>query len=266
MNANFRYETYTVVRGDTLWRIAKKFRVTVDWLKKINHLQNDIISENEVLIVHNIQKTNLSIPSKLIFHGKRSKKMIALTMDAGAPLGLIDELLQVLKKHEVTSTFFLTGQWVVQYESYAKSIAAHGHEIGNHSYDHPDFRTLEAHDMITQILQCEMILYALTGKQTVPIFRAPYGAYNDTVLKVAGELGYHYTIQWSLDTIDWKQPPAEQIVNRIKKNIKSGDIILTHVGGLQTPAALDLVIPALKKQGYRFVTVSEMLNLKPVVR
>lgn len=94
----------------------------------------------------------------------------------------------------------------------------------------------------------------------VPLFRFPYGAYNKDALQSVGEAGYKYSVHWSLDTIDWQQPEASVIVERILSKASNGGIVLMHIGGINTSEAVDQVIPILKKQGYAFVKVGQWLD------
>jgi peptidoglycan/xylan/chitin deacetylase (PgdA/CDA1 family) len=94
-----------------------------------------------------------------------------------------------------------------------------------------------------------------------PYFRFPFGSYNADALKAVGGTGYPYSIQWTIDTIDWQQPAVEVIVSRIQTGASNGDIILMHIGGINTPEAVDRVIPILKSMGYNLVTLTELLDL-----
>ncbi|MEH7073304.1 polysaccharide deacetylase family protein [Neobacillus drentensis] len=165
-----------------------------------------------------------------------------------------------MKKHNVKATFFLTGKWVEKYPNLAKRIAEEGHEIGNHSYSHPDAVKITTNAFKQDIIKAEEAIKAVTGKSPQPFFRFPFGAYNSTTLKTVGSAGYPYSIQWSLDTIDWKQPATDVIISRIKNGASNGDIILMHIGGINTPEAVDKVIPWLKDQGYQLVPLSILLK------
>lgn len=170
--------------------------------------------------------------------------------------------MDVLKKHKVKSTFFLTGNWADKFPQYAKRIADDGHEIGNHTYSHPDAIKTNSNIFKQDILKAEQAIKNATGITPQPYFRFPYGSYNDAALKIVGEAGYPYSIQWTIDTIDWKQPSVEVIVSRIQSGASNGDIILMHIGGINTPEAVDQVIPILKQMGYELVTLSEVPNLE----
>ena len=263
---------YKVVKGDTLFSIAKRANVTVEKLKQWNSLPSDVIYVGQILKLYgkNAEPTPPAEPTKqdpplttvssvIISNGSRQQKKIALTFDAGSDtvgIGILD----VLKKHKVKATFFLTGKWVVRYPSLAKRIADEGHDIGNHSYSHPDAVKTTTSAFKKDIIKAEEAIKAVTGRTPQPYFRFPFGSYNTAALKTAGEAGYPYSIQWSLDTIDWQQPATEVIISRIKTGASNGDIILMHIGGINTPAAVDNVIPWLKAQGYQLVPLSVLLK------
>ncbi len=255
---------YKVVSGDTLWSIAQRAEVTVDQLKTWNSLTTDTIYIGQTLKIYGVDAIPApapappsASPSIMISHGSLQQKEIAFTFDAGSDAAGI-RILDVLKKHNVKSTFFLTGKWVEKFPSYAKRIAADGHEIASHSYSHPEFTAISYNEILQEMEKAEKAIIRTTGKSPRPYFRFPYGAYNTTALKAVGEAGYPYSIQWSLDTLDWKQPSVDYLVSRITANASNGDIVLMHIGGINTPQAVDQVIPVLKAKGYKIVTVTEV--------
>lgn len=201
--------------------------------------------------------------SHFITKGNTSSKVVALTFDDGSDGTNISKILKILKDNNVKATFFLTGSGANNHPQAIKNIAAHGHQIGNHSYSHPDFTTLTAAQIKNELTKTETTVKNLTGKTTKPIFRAPYGASNTNVLKAVGEAGYTHTIQWNIDTVDWKGVSASQITNKVMNNLVPGTIVLMHTGAgaSGTPGALPNMISKMKAQGYKFVTVSELLKL-----
>ena len=190
-----------------------------------------------------------------------TSKVVALTFDDGADGANTNKILDILAKNNVKATFFLTGSGANNHPQYIKNIAAKGHQLGNHSYTHPDFTKLTATQMKSELDRTEALIKSLTGKTTKPIFRAPFGAVNSTVLSGVGAAGYGYTIQWNIDTIDWKGLTASQINTKVQTNIKPGSIVLMHTGAGApgTPLALPTMISQLKAKGYKFVTVSQLL-------
>ncbi|WP_257205309.1 polysaccharide deacetylase family protein [Bacillus cereus] len=207
-----------------------------------------------------MRKNKIPIPHAInIMKGKKYIKQIALTYDAGEYTN--DTILNVLQNHNIKSTFFLTGQFVEKHPNLAQRLVKDGHEIGNHSYSHPDFSKLSREDVINEISMCEKAIKEITGENCRPIFRPPYGSFTIKTLKYIGEAGYRYNISWSLDTLDWKNPPVNELTERILNNVRNGDIVLLHLDGLSTASASDIVIPILKSKGFDLVTVSQLLRL-----
>jgi len=203
----------------------------------------------------------LDSKSSIIFaRGNIHSRQIALTYDSGGiDRGGTARVLDVLKEHGVRATFFLTGEWVEGHPKLSRRIVHDGHEVGNHSYDHPDMTRLSLEDIRSQICEAEASIYRVTGEAGIPLFRLPFGAYNKQVLEILGDMGFDYSVHWSIGTLGWHQKAAEFIVNRILKKVMKGDIIHMQVLGQGTADALELLIPELKQQGYELVTVGSML-------
>lgn len=194
-----------------------------------------------------------------IYSVETSEKKVALSFDAAWGADDTDELLRILKEHDVKATFFLCGYWVDKYPDEVKKIYADGHDIGNHGATHAHGAQLSleknkaeitgAHEMVKNILGIEMSL-----------FRPPYGEYNNTVIEAAEALGY-YTIQWDVDSLDWKNMGREQEIKHVlnHKNLKNGSIVLFHNDAKYTPGALEPIILGLKEQGYSLVPISELI-------
>lgn len=199
--------------------------------------------------------------SNLISRSDPSNKQIALTYDCDdleyvSASGTLD----ILKKHNIKATFFITGLWSEKFPELAKRIAFEGHQIGNHSYQHIDMVKTSYDEIKKSIIKGEETIKKITGVNPRPFFRPPYGSWNDIVLRAVGEIGYIYTIFWSINTKDWQQPPTKLIVERIFKNIKGGDIVIMHGHGKNTTSASDFAIESLKSFNYKFVTVNELLR------
>jgi peptidoglycan/xylan/chitin deacetylase (PgdA/CDA1 family) len=264
---------YTVVPGDTLWSIAQRADLTVAKIKQWNNLTSDNIFVGQILKLYgkNVEPSPpaeppkeetppTTAPSVIISNGSVQQKEIALTFDAGSDaIGIA--ILDVLKKHNVKATFFLTGSWADKFPSYAKRMAVEGHDIGNHTYSHPDAVNTNTNIFVQDIIKAEEAIKRATGVTPRPYFRFPFGSYNAAALKAVGGAGYPYSIQWTIDTIDWQQPSVDVIISRIQSGASNGDIILMHIGGINTPEAVDRVIPILKSMGYTLVTLTELLDL-----
>lgn len=184
-------------------------------------------------------------------------KKVALTFDIAWGNQYNSEILDTLKRYDIKSTFFITGSWAEKYPSVVKRIASDGHEIGNHSLNHPKMSTLSKDEMASEIKGCETNIMKLTGKKT-KLFRCPYGDYNNTLITLAHDMGYK-VIQWDVDSLDWDGASGDDIYNRTLLKAGSGSIILFHNNSPSTLKALERIIEELRNKGYRFMTVSELL-------
>lgn len=192
-----------------------------------------------------------------IYQGNAGSKKIALTVNVVWGEEFIPKMLDILKKNDVPVTFYIGGEWAEKFPELTKKMVKAGHEIGNHGYNHPHPTYLNKSDNAEQILKTEKILYRLTGRKT-SLFAPPYGEYNDTVLEAAGDNGYK-TILWSIDTIDWQRPAPEEIIRRVMTKAHNGAIVLMHPTA-PTAEALPGLLSELKKEGYQFVKVSDILK------
>ncbi len=253
-----QYISYKVVKGDTLWGISNKLNVTVEQIKQLNGLTSNLIFPEQILKIKR-KETSIPSPSVLISRGNLQRKQLALTFDGGSGIEGIN-ILDVLKKHNVASTFFITGKFAENFPEHAKRIVTDGHEIAHHSHTHPNFTTISYDEILIEMRNAEGAIERVTGKNPRPYFRFPYGASNSQALKAVGQAGYPYSIHWTIDTLDWKQPPTNDIISRIKAGASNGDIVLMHIGAKNTPEAVDQVIPYLKAQGYDLVTVGDILS------
>lgn len=194
-------------------------------------------------------------------NGSREDKIIALTFDDGPHPKETNQILDVLDKYNVKGTFFVVGKHANWYSKPLIRATKEGHEIANHTFSHPDISNLSSDDIKREIKECEDTLIKLTGKRPT-LFRPPYGSYSEEKLgEIARESGYKIILWTTLDAKDWKNPPSSQIANTIISKAQNGDIILLHDYGTEnTVKALDTIIPEMMKKGYKFVTVSELIN------
>ncbi|NPV27087.1 MAG: polysaccharide deacetylase family sporulation protein PdaB [Firmicutes bacterium] len=199
---------------------------------------------------------------KPTFEVKTDQKVLALTFDISWGTNTPTPVLDILKKHNVRATFFLSGPWVKKYPSIPQRIAADGHEIGSHGNEHINLSTVSKEKIREEIMLAHQSIQAVTG-HTPNLIRTPNGDYNNQVISTANECGYR-VIQWGTDSLDWKNPGVDAIVNRVLKRAHPGDIILMHASDTckQTVDALPRIIEGLREQGYQFVTVSELLQLE----
>lgn len=185
------------------------------------------------------------------------EKKVALSFDAAWGNEQTEQLLNILDKYNVKTTFFLVGEWVDKYPDSVKEIAKRGHDVENHSNTHAYMTQLSESDMDTEINECNKKIQDLTGNCPT-LFRAPYGDYNNPVVKAVKENDM-YCIQWDVDSLDWKDPSPQQIVKNITDKIECGSIILMHNGATNTPEALPIVIESIQAEGYEIVPISEII-------
>lgn len=199
---------------------------------------------------------NREIP---VYCVQTQEKKIALTFDAAWGNEDTDTLLGILEKYEIKATFFMTGGWVEAYPEEVQAIAAAGHDLGNHSMTHPRMSELGEEKIREELMSVHEKVKELTG-QDMFLFRAPYGDYNNQVIRTAKECGY-YSIQWDVDSLDWRDYGAEAIIRTVTQStaLGNGSIILMHNGAKYTKDALESVIIALKDAGYEFVPVSGLI-------
>lgn len=184
---------------------------------------------------------------------------VAITINCAWNADDIDMILETLKNQDVKVTFFMVGDWVEKYGDAVKKIYDAGHEIGNHSYNHPHVNNLSLEKNKEQIQKCSDLVKSITGEGT-KLYRGPYGEYNNTVIQAAESLG-HKTIQWSIDSLDYKGLTGEQMWERIEPKLEKGSIILMHSGTENTALSLNEIITKIKEKGYAIVPVSELIYI-----
>jgi len=198
--------------------------------------------------------------SGIIYKVKTDKKVCALTFDIGWGDKVPGPVLDVLKQYDVKSTFFLAGPWAARYPNIARRIAREGHEIGSHGNRHINYSEYPEDTIKEEISKAHADILEATGKAP-HLIRTPNGDWNAKVVNAINSAGYT-AVQWSVDSLDWKDPGVEAIVKRVLDLVHPGAVILMHASDSadQTPAALPAVIRGLKEKGYTPVTVSELLK------
>lgn len=181
------------------------------------------------------------------------KKCVALTYDDGPGL-YTETLLKHLAKEDAKATFFMVGQMAKARPEVVKKVAAQGHAIANHTWNHPDLRRLSLAGQKKQVNDTSKLLKKLSG-QPVTMLRPPYGAYNSNTKKLGVSL-----IMWDVDTNDWKTRSTSQTIKRALAGVKPGSIVLMHDIHKPTVDAAPKLIKELKKRGYTLVTVPQLLG------
>lgn len=185
-----------------------------------------------------------------------TERTVSLTFDAAWGADKTLDILNILDDYKIKVTFFLVSFWMDAYPDLVCEISRRGHEIGTHSATHPDMTKISTEEIYKELQQSCAIITQLTG-QTVQVFRAPFGAYNNNLISIAKELSLT-TIQWDVDSLDWKGLSAQEIAERTQK-AKGGSIILCHNNSDNIVEALPLIIEGLKVKGLQIVPVSMQL-------
>jgi peptidoglycan-N-acetylglucosamine deacetylase len=202
-----------------------------------------------------VQGVSVAAPAELVNCGE--EPCLALTFDDGPSPAVTPQVLDILARHHVHATFFLIGRQVPGHEDIIKRMHDEGHEIGNHTWSHPDLTTLNPAQIEQQLAQTQAAITA-AGVPAPSLFRPPYGAVN-AVVKNHVPLTF---AMWNDDTEDWKVKDPAKIVQEVESHAKPGRVILLHDIHQQTADALDPLLTDLQ-QHYQLVTFSELFNISP---
>lgn len=207
----------------------------------------------------NFDSLNVFAPTKElpIYSVERKDKKIAISFDAAYGDEYTIAILDTLDKYKVKTTFFLVKFWVENFPNRVEEIHKRGHEIGNHSATHPNMSGLSPEQIADELNSTGDMITKLTKERPV-LFRPPFGDYNDTLIREAKKNGY-YTIQWDVDSIDWKELGTQSVVDRVTRNVKPGSIILFHNNAKYVTEYLPLVLERLIDDGYEIVPISGLI-------
>ena len=192
-----------------------------------------------------------------VYSVEREDKVISVTFDASWGGDKTLAILDLLDQYDAKATFFLVGIWVDKYPELVKEIAARGHEIGNHSDSHAHFTKLSEGQIRQELDACSDKIEALTGTRPT-LFRPPYGDYDNKVVTVTRAEGYE-CVQWSVDSLDWKNRGVSDLVKRATTNVQKGDIVLFHNDSQYIVDALPQVLEHYRKQGFTMIPAGEIL-------
>ena len=192
-----------------------------------------------------------------IYCVRKDYKVLSLTFDAAWGNEDTQQLIDILGKYNVKATFFVVGGWADKYPESVKALHDAGHEVMSHSDSHAHFNSLSTDEIIADLNACGDKIEAVTGVRPT-LFRCPYGEYDDHVINAVRSLGLE-PIQWDVDSLDWKELPAEEIAARVTGRARPGSIVLFHNAAIHTPEALPGIIEALLQEGYQFVPISQLI-------
>ena len=198
---------------------------------------------------------------QVVWDVETKEKVVALTFDDGPHPRNTAKILDLLAKYNAKATFFVVGANVQKYPDLIRRTNKDGHELANHTFSHPYKTSIT--ELQDEIQQTNELIYSISGFLPV-LFRPVGGNYNEQMINAVADDGYKVVMwSWHQDTQDWKEPGVNKIVDKVLKGTQPGDVILFHDGvdnQEQTVNALEKILPELQKQGYRFVTVSELIK------
>ncbi len=207
--------------------------------------------------VEELKKYNTS------YVGSNTEKVIYLTFDAGYENGNTEPILDALKKHNVTATFFVVGHYLESAPELVKRMVAEGHFVGNHTYHHLDMSSISSKESFEKEMKdVEDKFQEITGTQLTRFYRPPQGKYNTKNLEMAKEMGYH-TFFWSLAYVDWyqdKQPSKEEAFKKLLGRIHPGAIGLLHSTSKTNGEILDELLTKWEEMGYTFRTLEDFIT------
>ncbi|SNS41970.1 polysaccharide deacetylase family sporulation protein PdaB [Anaerovirgula multivorans] len=277
---------YVVKRGDTLYKISQEVGAPMAALAEANNLKD----WNTIYVGQGLKVPSTSVTQPVetpkqpettpqltmaqlakmytdtfYLKGSANTNKIALTFDDGPNQKYTTQILDVLKQHGVPATFFVLGSKVERHPEILQRIVEEGHVVGNHTWIHPDLSKVTQSSLVSEIQQTEDIIHEVTGVRT-GLMRPPYGSLNQEGMEKLRDMNYK-VINWSVDSVDWRDQDVDQILINTLPDVKQGGILLFHDAGgdQQTRAATVAVLPeliyTLKMQGYEFVTVDELLSV-----
>ena len=194
-----------------------------------------------------------------IYNVDTEEKKVAITFDSAWGADKTTQIVDMVKEYGINATFFLVGFWVEEYPDMVRYIYDNGLEIGTHSNTHPDMTSLGADNMRLELSTSINLIEEIIGDDKVQLFRAPYGAYNNNLLNIASNEFGLKTIQWNIDTLDWKGLSGIEICDRVMSKLVSGSIILCHNNSEHILDALPLIIESVTNAGYEIVSVGELI-------
>ena len=204
--------------------------------------------------------TGLLAKEMPMFSVKKNTSEVCLTFDISWGEKTLPLVLKVLQENQVPATFFLSGPWAVKHPAEIKTIVEGGHEIASHGDRHINLSQYPKEVVTENISKAHQDLLSVTGR-VAPFFRPPNGDYDDMVIDTARELGFE-TVIWAVDSLDWKNPGPEYMIDRVLKRAFPGAIILCHASdsSKEIHLALPRIIQGLREKGYKLVTLSKLVE------
>lgn len=229
-----------------------------------NMKKNGNFDEKKLIFTQTKPKVHLNnLPPTPIYRGHPDKPMVSFIINVAWGNEYLSEILATLKRHQVSTSFFLEGNWVKNNPDLAKMIVSAGHEVGNHSYSHPKMENLSAAQTREQLIKTNEVIEAATGVKCV-LFAPPSGGYRDETVKIAAEFNMK-TIMWTVDTIDWQKPTPDVLINRVMKKIDNGAMVLMHPTE-STAKSLERLITQIEEKDLKIGTVTELMDEERILK
>ncbi|MDO4328420.1 MAG: delta-lactam-biosynthetic de-N-acetylase [Lachnospiraceae bacterium] len=194
------------------------------------------------------------------------EKILYLTFDAGYENGNTEAILDALKKHGAPATFFLVGNYLETSPELVKRMVAEGHNVGNHTFHHPDMSKIATKESFEkELTDLENLFQQTTGQQMKKYYRPPQGKYSEANLQMAKDMGYK-TFFWSLAYVDWyedKQPTKEEAFGKLLTRVHPGAIILLHSTSKTNGQILDELLTKWEEMGYCFASLDDLVSRQP---
>lgn len=238
--------------------IAEQPGWSVDVVETVRQALSSPPGRNVPLIVRQVDPEIQSGFFKPVYQGNASRPEVALCFNVAWGEEYIPAILEILARDDVKATFFFVGTWVRQFPDLVKRIAEGGHEVANHGLHHGHPTQMGRAELERLIVENQDLLERVSGQRLNKLFAPPYGEVNDHVTATAARLGYR-TIMWTRDTVDWKRPAPEVIIERASGKAENGTIVLMHPTG-PTVVALPQILRNLRSKALRPVTVSQILR------
>ncbi|TMU87740.1 hypothetical protein FGG79_06415 [Bacillus sp. BHET2] len=250
---------------DTVWKATPGYNgLKVDVEASLKNMKKEKSFNADKLVYKQIPpvKHLPDLPASPVYRGNPDKPMVSFIINVAWGNEYIPDMLATLKKHQVYATFFLEGRWVKNNPDLAKMIVDAGHEVGNHSYSHPDMRTLEPVKVREELKKTNEMIEVTTGEK-VKWFAPPSGSYRDEVVNIADEM-HMRTVMWSVDTIDWQKPEPHVLVERVMSKVHKGAIVLMHPTA-STANSFNTLILQIKEKNLRIGTISSLVKEERIV-
>jgi len=251
---------------DSVWKAIPGYNgLKIDIAASYKNMKKkQVFDEKNLVFVQTKPKIHLQdLPPSPIYKGHPDKPMVTFIINVAWGNEYLSEMLATLKKYNVSASFFLEGNWVKKNPELAKMIVSAGHEVGNHSYSHPDMKQLTADKAREQMIKTNEIIEAATGEKC-KWFAPPSGSYRDETVKIANELNMK-TVMWTVDTVDWRKPSPEVLISRVMSKIDKGSMVLMHPTE-STAKSLDQLITLIQKKNLQIGTVTELMNEERIIK